>query len=337
MGTGHTNDTHETSGVRPAPKGLAEHLRRDTAPLDRKINAAVIAAMTAGLLIGTIEAATGFQVWPGALLAVGAAALLTKGARCWIADPFHRLIRLLPSITRDQERRPLSHLPTHREDEVGNLANLIHGLTGERISQRHESRRLRRTLDSRVQEATRRATSELKNQAFRDPLTGAGNRRHLDEQLPELVSAARASETELVVIALDMDFFKQVNDQLGHAAGDDLLTLLTDLLTGSVRDDDVVIRLGGDEFVVLQPAGDIRQAQQFAHRLRRLYLHQTRQVAAALEDDVVPSISIGIAGLQADGLASGAALLSKADERVYTAKRAGRGRTASPLGLSDAA
>ncbi len=314
-----------------------ERLRRDTTPLDRKVTSAVCVALLAGVCIGAAEGAFGFRLWPAVALTAATAALLTKGAQAWIADPWHRLRRLLPGVAREHDRRPLSHLPTHREDEVGEIAGLIRDISGERISHRHESRQLRRTLDQRVQDATKRATSELKHKAHRDPLTGAGNRRYLDEQLPVLVDASRASDTELVAVMIDMDYFKQVNDQLGHAAGDDLLALLTDLLTASIRDDDLVVRLGGDEFLVLQPGGNVDIAQAFAHRVRRLYLQQTRQVAAALDDDMTPTLSVGVAGLHADGLYTGTALLNKADERVYQAKRAGRGRTATPLGLSQAA
>lgn len=310
-----------------------EHLRRDTTPLDQKVMWLVLGSLATGLTIGAIEAALGHQFWPALVLTAVAGCVLVTIARCWVADPWTRLLRVLPGVTREVDRQPSTQLPTQRDDEIGKVARTVRDMLGQRIAHHHDARSLRRTMDQRVQQATRRATAELKTQAYCDPLTGAGNRRFLEDQLPELVDIAMSSGTELIALAMDMDFFKQVNDQLGHAAGDDLLILLTDLIRGSLRDNDLVLRLGGDEFLVLQPGGEIKQAEQFAHRLRRLYLQQTKHLADQIEGDFKPNLSIGIAGLFADGLNTDKALLMKADQRVYAAKNAGKGRTATPLGL----
>ncbi len=316
--------------MKPSP---LDRLRHDTTPLDRKATTLVTVGLGVGLCIGVIEAALGHRVWPAALLTLVAVAVLRPIARVWIAEPITRLLQLLPGLTSDTNRRPVSDLPTHRPDEVGQLAGQLRDLLADRIATSHESRHLRRTLDQRVQQTTRRATAELQRQAHRDPLTGAGNRRFLDAQLPALVQAAQQTGTELVAIAVDMDHFKTVNDTLGHAQGDTLLTLLADLLQGVSRGDDLVIRLGGDEFLLLQPGGQLDQAEQLAGRLRRLYLQQTRGVAEKL-DGKQPNLSIGVAGLMADALPTGAALLECADQRIYLAKHAGRGQTALPWGLA---
>ncbi len=310
-----------------------EALRRDVTPLDQKVTWLALGSLAAGLSIGAAEAALGHQFWPMLVMAAVAGAALVTVGRCWIADPWTRLLRVLPGVTRELDRKPATMLPTQRQDEVGQVARALRDTIGRRIAHHHDARSLRRTLDQRVQQSVRRATAELKGQASRDPLTGAGNRRFLDEQLPDLIDLSLASDTELIVMAFDMDCFKQVNDQLGHATGDDLLILLADLVRGSLRDDDLLVRLGGDEFLVIQPGGDLQQAEQFAQRLRRLYLHQTKHLADQLEGDLKPNLSIGIAGLFADGLNTDKALLMKADQRVYAAKNAGRGRTATPLGL----
>ncbi|MEM9753275.1 MAG: GGDEF domain-containing protein [Planctomycetota bacterium] len=314
-----------------------ERFRRDDQPLAEKATTLVSLGLAVGLCIGIVEAALGSRLWPAGLLTLIALAALRPLSRAWIADPFARLLHLLPGLDPDahpdQPRRPVSDLPTHRTDEVGQLAGHVRDVLAHRIATHHESRQLRRTLDQRVQHATRRATADLQKQAQRDPLTGAGNRRFLDDQLPGLIEASQQSQTELIAIAIDMDHFKAVNDTLGHAEGDALLTLLTDLLTGLNRGDDLIVRLGGDEFLVLQPGGQLDKAEQLATRLRRLYLQQTRRMLDAL-DGTQPNLSIGVAGLMADALPSGAALLERADQRIYEAKHAGRGVTALPWGIA---
>lgn len=315
---------------------MFNRLRQDAAPLASKSATLVTSGVLVGLGIGLIDTALGNRLWPAALLTLAAVLALRPIARVWIAEPTAKLLALMPGLTPDadeHDRRPVSDLPTHRDDEVGQLARHIRDLLAHRIATHQESRLLRRTLDQRVQHATRRATADLQRQAQRDPLTGVGNRRFLDEQLPGLVEAAQQSDTELVAIAIDMDHFKAVNDTLGHAQGDQLLNLLADLLTGLNRGDDLILRLGGDEFLVLQPGGQLDKAEQLAHRLRRLYLQQTRRLADQL-NGVQPNLSIGVAGLLADALPTGSALLERADQRIYQAKHAGRGRTALPWGVA---
>ena len=155
-----------------------------------------------------------------------------------------------------------------------------------------------------------------------DPLTGLGNRRFLDEHLDLLVAPAQASNTELVCIAIDMDNLKQVNDTLGHASGDDLLQLVAELIRGQKRLQDYGVRLGGDEFIVLMPGCDHRHAQAFAQRLRSLFQHEVRTL---LSGQVRSDLSMGIAALS-DGPTTGRQLLQAADERLYAAKRDGKGQ-----------
>lgn len=97
----------------------------------------------------------------------------------------------------------------------------------------------------------------LREAAFRDPLTGAWNRRHFDEFLPEAIEEARAARRSLTVLLFDIDDFKRFNDEHGHAAGDEILTECVRLLDTAVRPTDKVCRIGGDEFAVIfyEPEG----------------------------------------------------------------------------------
>jgi diguanylate cyclase (GGDEF)-like protein len=165
-----------------------------------------------------------------------------------------------------------------------------------------------------------RQTAEA--QAMTDPLTGLANRRAFDEGLGEaLYSAGRGRPFALV--HLDLDFFKSVNDTLGHAAGDAVLARVAALLRAETRRHDLVARVGGDEFMLLlrQPTGD----QPIAALCRRIIAGL--EVPVPLEGTVARiSGSMGVvlsddyAGSQAE------TLIADADTALYAAKRAGRGR-----------
>lgn len=120
--------------------------------------------------------------------------------------------------------------------------------------------------------------------------------------------------------AFDVDFFKRVNDEWGHDTGDRVLARLGELLAAEARDIDVAARLGGEEFVVLLPGNDRAQAQAFAERVRTAF--------AAENSSGLPTVrvSAGVYAVVAPDRID--ALLQGADSALYTAKRAGRDRTA---------
>jgi diguanylate cyclase (GGDEF)-like protein len=317
------------SDVRSATRsrGVHERLKRDTTPLGRKAGALGLFGLVAGLTGATLDYALGAPLWVMAATAVGAGLAVLWLAEAWVAAPLVALRRVLGGIQRDDARLPLSVLPVSRTDDLGEIARTVHFFATERIKHDREARALRRTLDERVQQATARATAELQRLASRDGLTGVGNRRFLDEQLPRFAEAALASNTELVCVAIDMDRFKQVNDTLGHATGDDMLKLAADLLRACVREEDVVVRYGGDEFFVLMPGGTVERGVDLADSVRRLFRQQAAQRIA--NPTCRPDLSAGVAGLFYDHAKDGDALLNAADARLFEAKRAGRGRTAA--------
>ena len=104
--------------------------------------------------------------------------------------------------------------------------------------------------------------------AERDPLTGVGNYRILSERLPQELKRHNRYEHPLALVVVDLDNFKQVNDELGHQAGDRVLQEVAGALMGSVRTHDVVVRHGGDEFCVIAPETDRESAEELAGRLR---------------------------------------------------------------------
>ena len=174
------------------------------------------------------------------------------------------------------------------------------------------------TLQQRVDEVTQ-LKDELHQQAIRDPLTQLYNRRYLDSQQPDLIAQASACK-ELAVILIDVDHFKQVNDQLGHQVGDEVLQLLARTLNEGCRRSDVVCRYGGEEFLVVLPATGISDACVRAEQLRRSFAQVVRQ---QLPGDVTCTISLGIASYPGHGQTFDA-VLSASDKALYAAKTAGR-------------
>jgi diguanylate cyclase (GGDEF)-like protein/PAS domain S-box-containing protein len=167
---------------------------------------------------------------------------------------------------------------------------------------------------------------KLREQAVRDPLTGLYNRRYLDETIAREVAQVSRSGLPLTVAALDIDRFKLVNDTHGHAAGDQVLLWMANVLRGFVRASDLVCRSGGEEFVVVMPGATVAAALARAERWRATFAREP----VRLRDGVTVSctVSIGIA-LYRSRKETFDACLARADAALYEAKRAGRDRVVS--------
>jgi diguanylate cyclase (GGDEF)-like protein len=163
----------------------------------------------------------------------------------------------------------------------------------------------------------------LRALAVTDPLTGAFNRRHFSELGDaELRRAARYGHPTSLAM-LDVDHFKAVNDELGHAAGDAVLRQVARTLGEAVRSSDVVARVGGEEFALLFPETGLRAARATAERIRRAMCGQSF-VSQGLPRDRRITLSVGLAQQRAgDTLAD---VMQRADEALYAAKSTGRDR-----------
>lgn len=161
---------------------------------------------------------------------------------------------------------------------------------------------------------------QLQELAIRDPLTGLFNRRHLDEALPAALARCARQQQPLVVVMIDIDHFKQVNDRYGHPGGDALLQALAQLLQGCVRAGDLACRMGGEEFLLVLENAALQGA---VPRLESL-----RQAFAALqvvheEHTMQATLSAGVAAFPEHG-PTPAQLLQAADKALYAAKASGR-------------
>jgi len=168
----------------------------------------------------------------------------------------------------------------------------------------------------------RSLTNELAWQASHDALTGLANRHEFERRLQELVDSARAQRISHVLLFMDLDQFKLVNDTCGHVAGDELLRQLSTLLTAKIRAVDTLARLGGDEFGLLLPGCNVEQGKTIAEKLRQ-EIAEFRFSWGAKTFSI--GVSVGLVEImhESESLAS---LLSAADTACYMAKDRGRNR-----------
>jgi two-component system cell cycle response regulator len=159
--------------------------------------------------------------------------------------------------------------------------------------------------------------------AITDALTGLFNRRYMESHVGTLVEQASTRGKPLTVLVLDIDYFKSINDTYGHDAGDDVLREFAIRIKKSIRGIDLACRYGGEEFVVVMPETDMAVATLVAERLRRRIASEPFPIQQGTRT-VEVTISIGIAALGRNENA--AAVLKRADQALYRAKRDGRNR-----------
>jgi diguanylate cyclase (GGDEF)-like protein len=161
----------------------------------------------------------------------------------------------------------------------------------------------------------------LRAQAMRDPLTGVHNRGFFDDVLLSQLAAAERNGGTVSVAMVDVDHFKRVNDQYGHAEGDRALRVIAQALVDVVRTADVVCRYGGEEFCLILPDTSIEQAELLAGRVREAVplACKASNVAGGLRI----TVTIGIASFPDDGR-DAETIMNLADRRMYRGKEAGR-------------
>ncbi len=160
--------------------------------------------------------------------------------------------------------------------------------------------------------------------AIIDPLTGLHNRRYMQSHLATLTNNAVSQGTNFSLMILDVDHFKMVNDNWGHDVGDEVLKEISKRIKKAVRKVDMACRTGGEEFVVLMPETDPDIAQKVAERIR-LKIERNPFSIIKSKKAITVTVSIGISGYVA-GHTTADALMKKADEALYRAKKEGRNR-----------
>ncbi len=166
----------------------------------------------------------------------------------------------------------------------------------------------------------KRAEERLQHMAYHDPLTGLANRNKLEQFINHVIATSRRQQTGFAVMFIDLDRFKNVNDSVGHDAGDMLLQIVSERLESAVRNSDMVSRLGGDEFIIL--ITDVKKPQTVAAIAKKI-LENVLRVISINDQEIYITTSIGISIYPNDGQ-NMQTLLKHADLALYRAKEHGR-------------
>jgi len=167
--------------------------------------------------------------------------------------------------------------------------------------------------------------SKTQELAIRDSLTGLSVRRYFMDRLKEEVKRAGASSSKFSILMIDIDRFKEYNDNHGHTSGDLVLKHLSAILNGATGNGDIVARYGGEEMVILLSGSDLEKAAKKADKIRRAIKDSPLKLR---RQDANITVSIGVSSYPDDGRAE-EDLIRVADERLYKAKESGRDRVCS--------
>ncbi len=226
----------------------------------------------------------------------------------------NELLQDISAVVQAYQRRAVSRLTTLRRMELGATVAMLVLLAGVGVF-------LLRPMVARICADRSRLTAAnqaLTELAVTDQLTGAHNRLKFNEVMTQEIHRAKRYDTPLSVIMFDIDHFKRVNDEHGHAAGDAMLRELTDRVRRSIRRVDWLFRYGGEEFVVAAPHTPLARAVPLAEKLRALV------AATPFPGAIHGSISLGVA--QARPGETVESLMGRVDAALYAAKNSGRNR-----------
>ena len=246
-----------------------------------------------------------------ALILLTVVAMLSGAYIMWtLGRAFARMTELLSDESR------LAEIGT-RSDEVGTLMKSFSSMLGTVEQQAMDINTFAVRLDAayRELEAT---NAKLKETSFKDEVTGLYNRRFFSLRLEEEISRFRRFNHPVSVVVLDLDGFKSINDEFGHAVGDETLRDIAQILMKHSRGINVVSRYGGDEFAVLLVETSKTGA--------RLYAERIRHVVATFPFSHGKNVtaSFGVSSLPDDEATTSEGLFRAADEALYAAKRAGK-------------
>ncbi len=209
-------------------------------------------------------------------------------------------------------------LPANNDDELGLLTRTFNDMMAKLRSNQLEIEQDRVRLGEKNEEL-QRANEILSQLSITDGLTKLHNHRYFQDHLTREIKRVSRTKAPLALILLDIDDFKQLNDTHGHAAGDDVLVSLAQIMLDSARESDLIARYGGEEFVILMPNTDLPGAVHLAEKIR-MAVESTRLIIGDNMKPIDITISVGVA------LFSGnrREFFAEADRALYRAKAAGK-------------
>ena len=256
------------------------------------------------------------RIFVGDLLVILLSSLLAYRVTATVVRPIERLSDWARRSTEGQADLEVPELTTR--DEIGLLARTLTDMRRKLRRRESELQQANRDLvdrNSRLQQA-----NEVLNQlSITDGLTRLHNHRFFQDHLTREIKRVTRSGEPLAMLLTDIDDFKQLNDRFGHAAGDELLTRIAQILVDCVRDSDLVARYGGEEFVILAINCDLQSAEQLAEKVRTA----VAESSFILDDSLRPlrvTISIGVASFRGNRKR----FFQRADEALYRAKSQGK-------------
>jgi diguanylate cyclase (GGDEF)-like protein len=305
---------------------------REVALVGRRIKQKILAALTLSSIIPLLILAYVFYTYifplldpieheviiAGLQVLILFAGLLVAGGCYVIWDVITAVVRLAEIITSPSKARDMGT----RADEIGAMMSSFARMTNTIEQQAAEINAFAAQLDSAYKELEG-ANVRLKEYSFKDEVTGLYNRRFFSIRLEEEISRYRRFSHPVSIVLLDLDGFKEINDELGHAAGDQTLREIAQLLLKQSRGINVIARYGGDEFSVLLVETTKAGARLYAERMRQAisalpFSHGRRMTA-----------SFGIANVPEDISGASEEMIRAADDALYAAKRAGKNQVAT--------
>jgi diguanylate cyclase (GGDEF)-like protein len=215
------------------------------------------------------------------------------------------------------DMKPYSQLLLEANEELGKLNISYEELILELKRSKEKTEKLAKNLQL--------ANEKLHDLATKDGLTGLFNHRYFQEAADREISRSLRYKKPLTLVLLDIDHFKQVNDQYGHPTGDQVLKAISVMLQKAARKSDIVARYGGEEFAVILPETDFKGGAIFSERLRKSI--EVAEISAG-ETTLKITISIGVTSHNFSmGSIDKASLIAAADKGLYLSKKSGRNRT----------
>lgn len=208
-------------------------------------------------------------------------------------------------------------------EDLGNVVSAIVADTRKMVEKNQELE-LQLVSSSKQVTELRQNLDNVRKEAMTDGLTGLSNRKSFDRQIRETIDEAGTHKTDVVLLMLDIDYFKSFNDTYGHQVGDQVLRLVARTLTDNVKGRDIAARYGGEEFAIILPETGLEGGKKVADMLRRLV--ENKEVVNKTNQETLGRItlSVGVAAWQPGESIS--SLIERADAALYQAKRNGRNR-----------